>query len=90
MIETFIKTTLDSVSATSKIVVDTTVKNEKVCETMTSFIDKQNENMKKSVDTACDFGREMYAHVTKRDFYADSAKAMQEASKTFASFFNKN
>jgi len=88
MIETVIKTSLDTICATSKMVVDTLVKDEALSKAYVAFIDTQGEIAKKSVDAAGEFGREFYKAVTKREFYSDLVKAMQEVPKNF-NFFTK-
>lgn len=89
MIETILKTSLDTICATSKMIVDNLVKDEALSKAYVTLIDTQTEVAKKSVDAASEFGRELYASVSKRDFYLDSIKAMQEASKNFNFFAKK-
>ncbi len=90
MIETILKTSLDSATVAGKIVVDNLIKDEKFAETCTKFLDAQNENAKKTVDTTCEFGREFYMKASSPEFYSAATKNMQDSMKTFMGFFNKN
>ena len=73
MIETLLKTSLDTMTATTKMV--NVSKDENFVKNCNTFLDTQNDAAKKSVDSACDFGRELYANLTKKEFYSDSLKA---------------
>lgn len=89
MIETILKTSLDTICATSKMIVDNLVKDEALSKAYVTLIDTQTEVAKKSVDAASEFSREFYSAVTKREFYFDLVKTMQEASKNFNFFAKK-
>lgn len=82
MIKTMFDTAIDAVQSSKKMFVDTFVKHEGLANSLKEFINIQTDYTKKAVEATLLTSSNIYKTVTEKEFYSDSLKAVQGATKS--------
>lgn len=77
MLDTLIKSTMDTVQTSKNIFVDTFFKDEKLNKALRGFVEAQGEYTRKAYETMKTTGYEVFTIVSKPSFYTDMVKDAQ-------------